>query len=629
MKKISYVLLVILSLIAAVAMQSCYTKKPLGKATPPDYNQRVNVTEAQLKKKGNAINVVFKVSLTGAGGTLGYVYPLKVDGKPMPGATAAIGAAGGLALSYVCDAIMGKGKVKPVTDPMLWIKKSKKDFKLNDYRLLSGSGQAFTIMHPSVEMNYTVKNIQDVRDFNRMFPNSSYTDKMFLKAVDYLPRNDLPELIALYPNNKYSDDAKTAYIKKSSSFGDALAAAKRYPVHNADELCASLVATTDNAISFFNQYSFSNYKKTALMNAFKRNEPTRQEMLNLKNTYGDMIYLKSNDNIQNTDILKNYYGGMYNLINPSSFEQFYDFTERYEWISLSNKKQMILSKYWDMNDKLYEEGYEVIWNFKTILIEPLYKKYNISEFDIKEVMKLKFQYEVENNVVILSEKTLGQNTPEWENWKRSRYTAGIVQQSEKVNYIVYGEIFNDSKFDLSVILKSGGVLQETKSVKGQGWLGALGTLFGVKVQSESDVAGVVGECYFPIIFSGQREVYAVLLDFGVHMTNQGINMADIVKFASEIRLKETKTKVFYTEEKPTRYQLEKQEDLRYIVLYEGIPDGKLTDLVRGEEVRQDIWNMRKQILEDEKEKRRIERARNRAIEEGVSRGVERYLERKY
>ena len=626
MKKIYLLVLLIVSLFV---LQSCYTRKPLGKVTTPDYNQRVSVTNAQIKKKSNAVNVVFKVSVTGLGGFIGYKYiPIEVEGRSMPVMGGILGAAGGLSLSYLADAIMGRGKIKPVKNPTLWINRSGKDYNLKSYKLLSGSGQNFTIMHPSVEMNYTVRNIQDVRDFKKMFPYSNYTDAVYQRAIMYLPRNDLPELLILYPDNIHSDEAKTAYIKKSLSYNEVLAAARKYPIDGVDRICASLVTTPDDAISFLDRYPTSMFEQTAVINAFKKNEPSQQDMQKLKNSCGDLIYLTQfNHFVDDATILKNYFGGMCNLTNPSTFEQFYDFTEKYEWTNFPNKKQTILSKYWDMNDKIYTDGFDVIWYFKTILIEPQFAKYNISESDIKEVMKAKFQSEVEKNVVIVSERCIGKNTPEWENWKRSRYTAGIVQEYDQVNYIVYGEIYNGSKFNLSVALHAAGTLQETKSIKGQGGLGALAALLGITAESKNDIAGEQGVCYLPVIPAGEKEIYAVLLDFGVRLKNQGVNVLDIVKYESEIRIRETKTAVRYSEDRPSRYQLEQQEEWRAIVHSGGLPSGKLTDLVRGEEVRQNIWEMRKEKLDEERRERAIRIAKKIEREREIDRAIDRLIER--
>jgi hypothetical protein len=600
--------IIALTLGTMLVLQGCYTSKPIGSVTTPDYNKRVSVSNTGMKKKGNELNVVFAIGLVGAGGYAGYQYlPLvqkqtATGHEPVRVANAAIGALSGAAISYLCDAIMGKNKTTPVVNPQQWIDRANPQ-----YKFLNGNGQNFTIIHSSAEQNYAVKNIQDVRDFQKVFPNSHYTDNMFQQATGNLRRDEFPELISLYPSNKHIEAAKSAYIKNSSSFGDALAAAQKYPLQNADELCIPLITTTANAIDFSKQFPVSNYKKTAVINAFKQEDPTQTAMQNLKNAYGNIIYLTSDD-LQNkgVNILSHYYVGMYNLTTPFMPAEFDKFNVDYAWLNFPNKGKTILSNYWNLNDKLYLRGKDVIWNFKSILANTQYEKYNISENDVKQVMAEKFQIEVKNNVKIVSENIIGQNNSEWENWKNSKYTAGMVSEQGKVNYILYGEIQNSSKYDLPVVIGGGAVLQEVITIKGQNdFLDAIvqigAAMSGQGTTQVKDVATVTDYYYFPVISAGEKVIYSILLDFGTQMKNSGINLFDWIKGTHELNLRETKTDVRYLTTIPSRQQLEKQNTWQRLAKDGGLPAGKLTDLMRNEEVRQDIWDIR---YEDYKERMR-------------------------
>jgi hypothetical protein len=208
-------IVIALTISAMFVLQSCYTSKPTGSVTAPDYNKRVSVSNAKMKKKGNGLNVVFTVGLAGAGGYAGYQYlPLvqkqtATGHEPVRAANAAIGALSGAAISYLCDAIMGKNKTNPVVDPQQWIKKANPQ-----YKLLDGSGQYFTLIHPSAERNYTVEAYSDVLDFKKAFPNSAYAENVVNQSITNLEYDaTFPALAEFYP--QYKDKLEAAYLKNA------------------------------------------------------------------------------------------------------------------------------------------------------------------------------------------------------------------------------------------------------------------------------------------------------------------------------------------------------------------------------------------------------------------------------
>jgi hypothetical protein len=217
MKKI----VITLMICAFIAMQSCYTSKPTGYAGSPDYNKRVEVINAGMKKKSNGMNVVFTASLAGAGGFAGYQYLPLVQKQTATGqesvraANAAIGALSGAALAYLCNAIAGKNKITPVFYPQQWIEKANPQ-----YRLLNGANRNFTLIHSSSERNFAVRNLQDVRDFKSIFPESSYEEDVVKQGLAVFTLADIKTLSGIYP--KYSDRIKARYVQlsltKSTSF---------------------------------------------------------------------------------------------------------------------------------------------------------------------------------------------------------------------------------------------------------------------------------------------------------------------------------------------------------------------------------------------------------------------------
>jgi len=207
-------------IIASLMLQSCHTTKPIGNISSPDYNKRVVVSDALMKKsKSISAYIVVIVSFAIVGGIMVSQTEWTEDGKEVSTSTkittgALLGAAAGWILSMWMDEhIMDNNSPKmrlrksvPVTDPSEWLRKS----NMEQYKPLSGSGSKFTIIHTSAESDYTVKDIQDVRDFLTAFPHSFYTEKVLLTAVDNLSKNDWSELITLLPADSKIQQSITA-----------------------------------------------------------------------------------------------------------------------------------------------------------------------------------------------------------------------------------------------------------------------------------------------------------------------------------------------------------------------------------------------------------------------------------
>ena len=176
----------------SLALQSCYMVKPVGKVSSYDYNGRVKVENAGMRQMPSRPGRLLMGAL-----------PLGVVGG-FVGHTIAgpYNAENGIIFGTLTGAILGysllgfvKGDVEFVSDPMQWMTKS----NMEDYIIIKGLTRNFTLMHPSVEKDYIVKDLQDIRDFRKAFPHSSYTHSVFFLAVDELPESNWPELLKLYP----------------------------------------------------------------------------------------------------------------------------------------------------------------------------------------------------------------------------------------------------------------------------------------------------------------------------------------------------------------------------------------------------------------------------------------------
>jgi len=568
--------------ILLLAMQGCYTSRPTASSvSSPDYNKRVNVSGAGYKKKSNGLDIVFNVGLIGVGAYGGYnmnlVQQQTANGKePVRVANAAIGALAGASVAYLIDQIAGKNKTLTVNDPMQWIKKANKN-----YKFINGTGQNFSIMHASAENNYTVKNITDVKDFKTAFPNSSQTDEVFQKAINSLDRSSLPSLIDLYPTNQYAGDAKMKYITSSSSYEDIIAAVQKYPVPNAAELCVDKIENINNSLNFANMYGSFNNKRLAVANAFKKEASSVYEINQLKTAYGQDFNLTANDLSNKTENIRgNYFKGLYLLQSPKSIEQFDNFNSQYMWLSYSNKKTDLLSRYWDMINSTYSSGIDVLKNIGNIRYNPIYKDFAINQSNILDVVNQKLKEEAKNNIQILSTEYIGSTNEEWEKWKEARgFSARAVVVKGLVSYIVYGEIQNNSKFDLPLEIDASGMLQAKIITRTANWLttkknswsllGAIADAVTGAIPNEiKNITEGKASFYIPLLQAHQKGTYAAKIDFGDQEQAGAVN--GIMRQEVEFLLANAKAIPNYYSDQILTEQLRKQRDWQYFV-QAGLP----------------------------------------------------------
>jgi hypothetical protein len=218
----------IFSLIFIFSFTGCYTLKPSGTLSSPDYNQRVSVTNANFKKKNNILGISLNIGGATAGGILGYSSNLikqqtETGQNPNYIANTAIGAFGGYAISYLINQLCGLNKVIPVQDPNDWIKKVN-----SHYVLMDGYGTNFEIINSKVEKDYFVHNFNDVLEFKNVFPRSEYTEKMLGRTLNVLPKSDIPRLLDIYPNSSLTNKFELEYLSHCNTINDCIEAGNRF-----------------------------------------------------------------------------------------------------------------------------------------------------------------------------------------------------------------------------------------------------------------------------------------------------------------------------------------------------------------------------------------------------------------
>jgi len=269
MKKHFLYQLSIILIFGVVIHSSCVRYKPTAHHDAEDYNRRINV-QAGYMKKTTAIGHIFKISTTIAGGYAGYNSNLIMRQKgderiSIQPANAALGALIGYSVASLINYGMGINKEKECKDENRWLKKARLH---KDYAIVNGQGNYFRIMPFVVETNYLVKNITDVSDFVKVFPKSDLRHNVADKGLQVIPRQDIPTLITLLPDNPSNLNYSKKYIDLSPSLQECIEAKKRFANLNnyAEQKSITFLKNLNDVILFNESFPNSAMADLFLMN---------------------------------------------------------------------------------------------------------------------------------------------------------------------------------------------------------------------------------------------------------------------------------------------------------------------------------------------------------------------------
>ena len=591
---------IILGLVVAVLASSCVTLQPTAShISNADYNQRVEVNNPKFKKKHSVLGFTFDIGMPIAGAAAGYMldpfaYQSSSGQKNLPAAGAVLGAVVGTGLTYANHAISKYGSSTPAWSPRSWVYKA---YGYN-YAVLESSRDYIRIINKNAERNYTVKNLSDVKDFALAFPNSLYSEEIVSQSLKSLNRNDLPEVLQLYPMTVHAQELKDRYINESPTYKDLASALAMYPkpASEVEDLFVNLVRTPLDAVDFHQRYPSSQNDKKVILNAF-RTEPKPDDVRSMASAYGSAFYLKQADFSKvNDNVKKNYYIGLRDMTNYSNMNQLDSFNEKYSWLTFEDKKQEIISKVWLLADQLYPKGKDVIAQAGKVVGKSYALAVGLDGVYYRDYVNnvLKQQFD---KVKVLSTQTISSTSKDFEKWKRATYTAGVVKTEGKLQYLVYGKVKNESKYDFPVSMRAFSKVVQVQKIENENIgglvLNALGALAGVAPQ-HSETLGVLSsrDYIIPCAISGETIPYAILIEFedkAVNGYSAGMNFMDLVKVSSQIQLQDVNVKVEMCEKDATDQQLKEQEEWLKLAI-NGLPDAKLIDWWRNKKYKQETWD---------------------------------------
>lgn len=586
--------------LVALMMPSCASFKPTASSiSDADYNQRVVVNNPRYKKKHNAIGLVFDVGAPIAGAVAGYsldpfVTQTDEGQKGAPVGGAALGALVGSGLTYASHAIWKYGSTTSARDKREWVNKA---FG-SDYYILESSDSRMRIINNSAERNYTVKNLSDVADFANAFPASPYYEQVVAQAIEALPRNDLPKVLELFPLTSNAQKLKDRYVNESPDYQQLTSALQKFPkpATEVEGLFVNLVRTPLDAVDFHQRYPNSSFSKRVVINAFQTT-PKTDDVRKLSAAYGSTFNLSQSDLSGASDqVRKNYYVGVRDMTNYTNMGQLDNFNERYAWLTFKDKKKEMALKAWTLADQLYPKGKDVIAQAGRIVNKSYAKKVGLDGdyFNgfVNDMLKQQF-----DKLTIVSTNTMSSTSEEFERWKRSAYSAGLVKTDGNLQFLVYGEVKNNSKFDFPVVMRVHSNVCQVQKIENGGLLGGLLNVLGALTNTSTEHVDILGtlaskEYIIPCALSGQTMPYAILIEFEDKVfngTSGGVNLMDLMKVSSQIVLKNPTVSMEICDKNATREQLTEQNAWLQMAI-NGLPEAKTIDWFRNQEYKQSTWD---------------------------------------
>lgn len=347
------VIIMVLSLMCS----GCVVNHPEAYTSKPDYNNRIDVTGAHYKRKMTATGYTMLGVAAAGGAVAGWFVPMVsyYDGaekKNLAPVNAAIGAVVGFGTSYFASRIMGWGGSRKVKDPKKWMKKSNPQYIVFDER---DDKRHFRIIHRSAEQNYIVKNMSDVDDYRKAFPQGTHSDHMVRQCADALSRDELPKVLSYYPHGSAALVVKKKYVSSSRSVSDLFSAYDKFPETKLDveNMAIALVSDCGDALRFQLRYPSSRHLKKVLLNAVRNCGDSQAEKVKL--SYGNDFNLSMEDILDLSPTkqqVRDYTNLLFRSKGFSNMESAARFYIDHPWLRYPEVKDDVMKNLWEVNRRV-------------------------------------------------------------------------------------------------------------------------------------------------------------------------------------------------------------------------------------------------------------------------------------
>jgi len=418
---------------------------------------------------------------------------------------------------------------------------------------------------------------QKLRDYLTQYPNSTY--KQFA----------LNEALSMYKNapvDQFNYQDIKGFYAKYSNMQDQV-----------EPLLADYVRNPNDASKFLSDFPNSELKKKAFVNAFTQNILNKDEVDELCRAYGNSSKLTSKDPIVSASerTKTNFMRSMYNQARPKDEYDMYAFYSKYTWLNYPEKAEDAMNHLWDFATKSQNssDGDYLVWMIKSLPDMPENKelKLGITSSRANKFVDDKLRAEM-SRVTIQSPQIISSTSDEWDNWLKSEYTAGLVKQEGRRQFLLYGTVTNNSNFSLPLEIQGKASLMYKAEAKGSGFVSNLLAALANSQQKEKQIGHRTEYFYIPYMKPHSTSVYAILLDFGSGEINTGINVMDWMKIYSSTYIKNQSVSVDYSTKTVTNDILQKQDDWQKFA-QGGLPQATMTDLWRNEKVQESEWKKKK------------------------------------
>jgi hypothetical protein len=610
----------------------CITLKPdsagVGEA---DINKRVEIQNPRYYSRLNGVGVGSIIATTAVGAYAGYQskairYNSGTEQKTLDMGNAIVGAAVGYTLSYYGNRLLGWGQTKRASNGEDWLKKANSNYTL----LNGGQGNRIRAIHNSAQSNFTVEKLSDAQDFARAFKNSEYTNKLIDQTLSNknLPRSDFSDMAQIFANATNATKLKKEYIVRSQDVSELLEGIKKYPNTGlpVEQMASNLVVNYKDAELFFVKFPNSKYNKQTLVNSLQG--CTSNEVLTLSKKLGREFQITPAEfgQLKLTDETKaGYFNAQFIVKPPRTMTEVHSKVQEYSWIDYPARPTSILGQVWKVGYATVNDGDDLVTSIWNLSKDPNYKYYKLTPKSTSLFIGQKLEQEIQKHVSIVSTKALEPQNPEWENWKTSTYTAGVVTTKGVGKYLIYGEIQNKSRFSLPIKIATAATLLSITEVD----MGVIGTIADVlekglnffrqsagprpSTKSVRSVGNAEDFYIVPDFKPSEKAIYATMLDFGTGVTNTGIDASSIiggVKGKTELKLANVNQNIGFISQPMSSSQLLKQKQAQEFVK-NGLPQATVHDFIRnGKEVKEAEWHAewleiqrRREIYERERQAR--------------------------
>ena len=356
-----------------------------------------------------------------------------------------------------------------------------------------------------------------------------------------------------------------------------------------------LIEDANNAITFKQMYPATQYGKEAVKNAFRTINDV-SDIKHLKDVYGNQFNLNKQDLSTASDaVKKNYFNSLFILAPNQNVNTFDQINSNYSWLTYEGKENDVLDKYWDYCNKPSASGKEVLAALGRVA-----GKVGLRGETVKSFVEKKVAETMQDQLKVISVNTANSTSSEFERWKNAVYTAGVIVDDSSFKVLVYGEVKNNSKFDVPVGVSMSGELYRITKLENSllgGLVSGLASLAGVSPETRELITALnVHGFTIPILPAGETYPYAIMLDFGGTQLDEatkrgGVNLGDLIKTSSDVQLANVNVHAAFNTEKVSEEQIKKQNEW-LLMAQNGLPEANFKDLFRNESLNQNEWDRR-------------------------------------